>query len=860
MTAMAEQLLQERSGNPRDSDPLDAVLAAAFGPAPAPPVGDLGADKTLGDFRIIREIGRGGMGIVYEADQVSLGRRVALKVLPFAATLDPRQLQRFKMEAQAAAQLHHTNIVPVYGVGCERGTHYFAMQFIEGQSLAALITELQGRATGTPANGDRADLSGSAPTRAAISTEHAENPAAFFRTVANLGVQAAEALEYAHTMGVVHRDIKPANLMVDQYGRLKILDFGIARVTEATRFGNQMTQLNVRIGTPGYMSPEQIEGEEIDRRSDIFAVGAVFYELIAYREAFSGANTRQIENKVLEARPARLTSLVPDLDPAIEEIVHKALAKDPRDRFQDAAEFEEALEKQRWKLGPGETPVPPGRHTPTPVRDSPARPHDSKANAAYQRSLVVYEQGAVEAARRFAIEALAEDPDHEDARAFIQRLGADLWPPPPPPSGVRTTAEATRLSTGSHPTSAFDPSAPTVLSTETVKPRTLRARAAAVWAQHGKTLQIAGIVLGVVAVLALGAWLAVSWFSPSGPRLTVTRPTGGTVWTTGITCGTDASDCSASFTKGDTVQLRADADEGYLFAGFTGDCTKSGRVHITRASTCGATFSPLPKESEKVTWALSVVKPTNGMIVGPGGLRCGSLDASCSVRYPEGTEVTLAAYPDQNFAFRGFTGDCGAKGDTVMKGARTCGATFVAEQKAARPSPVGPTIRDSQPRARDHSAVGSSGPGIDSLPGTLPSGNSTDPLAPPPEAPKTPLAPPLSPDELAKKDILKLIEEYREAYERFDLKGIQRTFPTAPVAALKSAFSGYSSLKYALEGSPEIQVDASRGIARVKAKFLLTPKVKVGSQPPYKREETFNLERQNGGVWLIHDWKPTPIN
>src|SRR5690349_11234597 len=119
-------------------DPFDGVLAAAFAPAAVPPrpVGDPGPDRTLGDFRIVCEIGRGGMGIVYEAEQISLGRRVALKVLPFAATLDPRQLQRFKNEAHAAAQLHHANIVPVYGLGCERGVHYYAMQYIEGQTLA----------------------------------------------------------------------------------------------------------------------------------------------------------------------------------------------------------------------------------------------------------------------------------------------------------------------------------------------------------------------------------------------------------------------------------------------------------------------------------------------------------------------------------------------------------------------------------------------------------------------------------------------------------------------------------------------------------------------------------------------------
>jgi serine/threonine protein kinase len=209
----------------------------------------------LGDFRILHEVGRGGMGVVYEAEQISLSRRVALKVLPFAAALDPKQLQRFKNEAQAAAQLHHTNIVPVFGVGCERGVHYYAMQFIEGQTLATMIADLRAQNAEVPKRADRpveepalpatGDYQPAAavpqseirelqspipPTQpiAGLSTEHSIKSAAYFRNVANLGVQAAEALEHAHDQGVIHRDIKPANLLVDGRGNLWITDFGLA--------------------------------------------------------------------------------------------------------------------------------------------------------------------------------------------------------------------------------------------------------------------------------------------------------------------------------------------------------------------------------------------------------------------------------------------------------------------------------------------------------------------------------------------------------------------------------------------------------------------------------------------------------
>src|SRR5262249_22125234 len=152
----------------------------------------------LGDFRLVREIGRGGMGVVYEAEQVSLNRPVALKVLPFAAALDARQLQRFKHEAQSAALLHHTNIVPIYAVGCERGVHCYAMQLIDGQSLADVIAAL--RREGAPA----APGAATAPA-AALATERSTNRRAYFESVARLGVQAAEALDHAHQQGVVHR-------------------------------------------------------------------------------------------------------------------------------------------------------------------------------------------------------------------------------------------------------------------------------------------------------------------------------------------------------------------------------------------------------------------------------------------------------------------------------------------------------------------------------------------------------------------------------------------------------------------------------------------------------------------------------
>src|SRR5262249_11319662 len=186
------ELMRSAAPRLRASEP-QAELDAALSP-----------EGPLGDFRLLREIGRGGMGVVYEAVQVSLGRRVALKVLPLAGTLDARQLQRFGTEARAAAHLHHGNIVPVFAVGSERGVPYYAMQLIDGQSLAAVIDGL--RQKPSPAAGETVAVAGSL-------TQQSVGSQAFFRAVAMIGGQAAEALEYAHQMGVLHRDSNPPTFL-----------------------------------------------------------------------------------------------------------------------------------------------------------------------------------------------------------------------------------------------------------------------------------------------------------------------------------------------------------------------------------------------------------------------------------------------------------------------------------------------------------------------------------------------------------------------------------------------------------------------------------------------------------------------
>ncbi|MBS0265922.1 MAG: protein kinase [Planctomycetes bacterium] len=304
---------------------------------------------TLGDFRLLREIGRGGMGVIYEAEQVSLRRRVALKLLPFAAALDARQIQRFKNEALAAAQLRHENIVPVYAVGEERGVHYYAMQFIAGRSLATLIAELK------VGSGPQVDLGGggrvlrdgsiaerTAPV-AALSTARLAGRRSYFEWVAHLGRQAALALDYAHTAGVVHRDIKPANLLLDSSGKLWITDFGLAQTTGEVG----LTMTGELLGTLRYASPEQLQGRRgtVDQRSDIYSLGATLYELLTLEPIFGSRDRHELLRQISDQDPVRPRVSHRSIPPELEIIVLKALGKDPAERYLTARDLADDLQR-----------------------------------------------------------------------------------------------------------------------------------------------------------------------------------------------------------------------------------------------------------------------------------------------------------------------------------------------------------------------------------------------------------------------------------------------------------------------------------------------------------------------------------
>ena len=299
----------------------------------------------LGDFRIVREIGYGGMGVVFEAEQVSLGRRVALKILPFAALLNDQQLRRFQTEATAAARLQHPHIVPVYSVGCERGVHYYAMQLIDGPSLAEVIAQLRKRRMpeGTSAASDQPDAAETAVEAAANALTRDAEGAGHYRGVARIGREAAEALHYAHEHGVLHRDIKPSNLLLDAAGHVWITDFGLARVEDES----QLTRTGDVLGTLRYMSSEQATGqhEQVDARSDVYSLGATLYELATLQSVFDCPTRRQIVKQVAAGNPVPPHRMDPRVPRPLSLVISKAMARRPADRYQSAQELADDLQR-----------------------------------------------------------------------------------------------------------------------------------------------------------------------------------------------------------------------------------------------------------------------------------------------------------------------------------------------------------------------------------------------------------------------------------------------------------------------------------------------------------------------------------
>jgi WD40 repeat protein/serine/threonine protein kinase len=338
--------------------------------------------EQLGEYRILREIGRGGMGVVYEAIQETLGRRVALKVLPMHGRIDSIQMQRFQLEACSAARLHHPSIVPVYGVGEAGGVHYYVMQYIQGHGLDVILDDLRRLRGGAPAAaGAKSDTGSMAVARSLLTGRFAaskseqdgasasatvaddkgsssaarddrsataasissvlSNPTetGYYRTVARLGVQVAQALAHAHAEGVLHRDIKPSNLLLDVDGHVWVTDFGLAKVEGA----EGLTRTHDRVGTLRFMGPERFDNWS-DRRSDVYGLGMTLYEMLTLRPAFDAGPQWKLMEQVIHDPPPAPRKVDPRIPRDLETIVLKSIAKEPKERYASAEALASDLE------------------------------------------------------------------------------------------------------------------------------------------------------------------------------------------------------------------------------------------------------------------------------------------------------------------------------------------------------------------------------------------------------------------------------------------------------------------------------------------------------------------------------------
>ena len=895
----------------------------------------MNAPRLISRYEVKGLIARGGMGDLYLARDPNTNRLVVVKLL--SATLDSSDIrERFEREARSLASLSHPNIVQIYDYGELDDTPFIVIEYVRGETLGERIKRR-------------------APMSVALKLK--------------LLAELCGGLSNAHAAGIIHRDVKPGNLMVDQDERLKILDFGIARVADSslTRFGVLASQLVMQIGTPGYMSPEQVQGAEIDARSDIFAAGAVCYALLAYRDPFTGKNPDEIERSVMASSPVPLTSLVPDLDPDVVSIVTRALAKSREQRYPDAATMGAALERCRQRLAQSETVSPPAGQVKA----------GSPAETAYQRAIALYEQGSREAARRFSVEALAEDPNHAAARALLTRVQSerraaaasprptqaasapastaaisrtpttddptaptvhipavqrpdvpDLSPTivakpgqrplpaatdatiripprnrPPAPADTRTKVRSTPPERpGPNPIAAparvpettravsvdpdafFGPAdrsaAPGSEETILIPPRSpardvpakpsardlpgttpstkkpARPAAAGPWAritsavaswksrvtpppgrkpsghgrveqslwkQYGLSIAVAAGLLIAVGVVAL----AVLWLARPSPGyvLTFTRPQGGTISGAGLRCGTGGSDCQVTLEPRAPVELAFDADKGFVFGAYTGDCAPAGRLLMTQAKTCGATFNPEQLPPAMRTWTLTVTKPSRGTLIAAGGINCGTMGDNCSAEYEDGRQVIVEARPDPGYERSAFLQDC-AQPMVVMTQPRACGATFVERGRGG----TGPRAEGPRP------APPTTGP------------KPEPPVVPPPVIPTTeppngpvitgggPVKPVITPDEYAKTiGIPELLNKYCPAQESRDPVRVQAIQPKADMSGLKRAFSGYRSVKCEMAELGKwkfVQLDGTKGTAHVQVEVKQTNEgYRVGGAP-----------------------------
>jgi serine/threonine protein kinase len=849
-----------------------------------------GPDR-ISRYEIQGLIARGGMARVYLARDPNTTRMVVVKLLD--ATFDSSDVRdRFDREARSLASLSHPNIVPIYDYGNFQDSPFIVMEYVRGETIEEKIKR-----------------------RAALSV------ADKLRLMSDV----CAGLTHAHAAGIIHRDIKPGNLMVGEDNRLKIIDFGIARVSDSnlTRLQTMASFGQVQIGTVGYMSPEQMQGEEIDQRTDIFSVGAVCYELLAYREAFPGSTTKDIEAAVMRTPPSPLARLIPDLDAEIDQILARAMARNPADRYQTSLALAEAFERCRGRLDPRAAtirrpeptrPVPPVRAprpatAPRPTTGDLTPLPPPRAGGPQTISVdptVLIDRASNTPRVHETIEPTVVIDRHDLMRHLSRNDPTPAAPLPPPrvqsspprtvppvaPGKPRPVDDPTIMVTRPQQQRASSTSTRSAAAGFSLgswfkslfpgggsKPRpSASARQPAKTSAHGRSngewtrgVLIAAGMLAIAALLVFAIIQVVRWSSTPGQALTVTRPVGGTVTGAGILCGSKGSDCTTTRPTGDNVQLQGEADTGFIFSGFTGDCPVTGRLAMTQARTCGATFTPVTAPPSALL-TLSVDLPTGGTVYGSGEIECGTRGTKCSANIPSGQEAKLSFAADDGFQFLGFGGDCSSEGAVVMTAARTCFAKSVKSNLASNtdprqfgggrqpkpavvppppavagqgggqgtgqgtvnPQPVQPPVAVAAPGT--NSNPGATGPTTPPTPSTAAQTTTTVPVeGPAPTNQPKDVKGPVTAEEHAKVEIKSLVTKYCAAYETLKAENLEALFPQIRQTTLKEQFRQYKALQCTITAPPEFDRldinDAGAGGAQIKVGMKHVITMQSGGAP-----------------------------
>ena len=328
--------LEELLGSVKAIESLKSTAAGNAGSSASFDRTQFPMPETIGEYQVLSELGRGGMGVVYLGKHQTLGREVAIKVLPPSLAASEDRVDRFQSEAQAAARLHHTNIVGVFGVGQNDSFHYYVMDFVAGRGLDEFIRERKKKRCESDSDSSSYSDSSSSSQPPHAST-HSDQ--AHFRWAARVGADLADALAYAHGQGVLHRDLKPSNFLLGDDGIVRITDFGLAKLSGSDV---HLTKTGDLIGTPQYLAPESLKGQ-YDARSEVYCLGLTTYELIASVPAFAGGSPAEVLNNITTIRPTKLRKLNSKIPSDLSTVIEKAISLEPESRYPDAQAFRDDL-------------------------------------------------------------------------------------------------------------------------------------------------------------------------------------------------------------------------------------------------------------------------------------------------------------------------------------------------------------------------------------------------------------------------------------------------------------------------------------------------------------------------------------